>query len=261
MRPKHLPVLLMLAGLVIMAAASGWAPPQPELFVTGACQIAPCGMLEDPARWRAAWWLWSVGLIVLIVGSVMMVRPLPPLRPSSVLLAALAFPMWLVITGVFAILVAFFTSVHGAATVAAVSLLTPALALVAATVKRHAALDPTSTLLLICVPSAVAVRELGARQAAACGAMTPVAVAISAIWLLDEIPDLSTIVAPVLIVIGTLGFALVRDARPALGASVQPRQRTVRAVAESSHSPSLVCSALLPQPEGPHDAPVRPHRV
>lgn len=146
MRPKHLPVLLMLAGLVIMAAASVWAPPQPELFVTGACQIAPCGMLEDPARWGAAWWLWSVGVIALVVGSVLMVRPLPPLRPLSVLLAVLAIPGWLAFTGIVAFLVALFTSVHGAATVAAVSLLTPALALVAAVVKRHRAKSGRLTL-------------------------------------------------------------------------------------------------------------------
>lgn len=131
-----LPALLMLAGLVIMAAASVWAPPQPELIVTGACQIAQCGTLEDPARWRAAWWLWSVGLIALISGSTTVVRPLPPLRTLSVVLAALALPMCLAFTAIVATLVSLFTSVHGAATVAAVSLLTPALALLAAIVKR-----------------------------------------------------------------------------------------------------------------------------
>lgn len=139
MRPKHLPRLLMPAGLVMMAAASVWAPPQPELFVTGACQIAPCGMLEDPARWQAAWWLWTAGVVALVAGTVLVVRPLPSLRPLSVALVVLCIPVWVAFTGIVAVLVALFTSVHGAATVAAVLLLAPALSLFAGAVKRHRA--------------------------------------------------------------------------------------------------------------------------
>lgn len=138
MRPKHLPRLLMPAGLVMMAAASVWAPPQPELFVTGACQIAPCGVLEDSARWQAAW-LWTAGVIALVGGTVLVVRPLPSLRPLSVALVVLSLPVWVAFTGIVAVLVALFTSVHGAATVAAVLLLAPALALFAGAVKRHRA--------------------------------------------------------------------------------------------------------------------------
>ncbi|WP_114906898.1 hypothetical protein [Ornithinimicrobium murale] len=137
MAQKRLLPLLMLAGLVIMATASVWAPAQPELLLTGACNIAPCGMLEDPARWRAAWWLWTVGLIALIAGAVFVVPPLPSIRPLSIVLFFLCSPVWVVFTGIVAVLVSLFTSVHGAATVATVFLLAPALALFAGAVKRH----------------------------------------------------------------------------------------------------------------------------
>lgn len=127
----------MLGGFGIMATASVWAPAQPELLVTGACQIAPCGMLEDPARWRAAWWLWTVGLTALIAGALLVVPPLPAVRPLSIGLIFLCSPVWVVSTGIVAILVSFLTSVHGAATVAAVFLMAPALALFAAAVKKR----------------------------------------------------------------------------------------------------------------------------
>jgi hypothetical protein len=53
--------LLLGVGVALMAAASLWAPPQPELVSGGACNIALCGTLEDPERWRNACWLWLAG--------------------------------------------------------------------------------------------------------------------------------------------------------------------------------------------------------
>lgn len=48
-------------GLVLMVAASIGAPAQPELVNSGgACNVAMCGTLEDPQRWRAAWFVWAL---------------------------------------------------------------------------------------------------------------------------------------------------------------------------------------------------------
>ena len=63
------PRLAVGAGLVAMVAASLWAPAQPELLVTGACNVAECGTLEDPQRWEAAWVVWIVGAVMTLAGT------------------------------------------------------------------------------------------------------------------------------------------------------------------------------------------------
>lgn len=136
-RSSLLPLCLSLIGVAVMVAASLWAPPQPELLNSGAaCQFAPCGTLEDPARSRVAWWVWTGGVAVLIGAVSLLVGPLPRLRPVHAAVAALIAPVWVAVTGVVAVVISLFTSVHGAATVAACGLLIPLLALLAGVAKR-----------------------------------------------------------------------------------------------------------------------------
>jgi len=111
-------VLLGAAGFAVMVVASAWAPLQPELIDTGgACQLAPCGTLEDPERWRRAWWLWSVGALVAAVAAVCV---LAPRRPDSRGVAILVVSVVLVAVPVvvLAFLLSVLTSVHGVATAA-----------------------------------------------------------------------------------------------------------------------------------------------
>lgn len=78
-------VVLTLALLVAWVAALG-APQQPELFGGGgACQFAPCGELEDPARWRSAWLAIATSAALAVAGLVLVAAALParPLRSSS----------------------------------------------------------------------------------------------------------------------------------------------------------------------------------
>lgn len=108
-------------GFAVMVAASAWAPLQPELIDGGAaCQVAPCGALEDPERWRRAWWLWLAGALVASVAAVFVLAPRRPSRRGFLLLVALA-----VLTVVPAAVVVFFlsvlTSVQGVATAAALA--------------------------------------------------------------------------------------------------------------------------------------------
>jgi len=110
--------LLGAAGFAVMVVASAWAPLQPELIDTGgACQLAPCGTLEDPERWRRAWWLWSVGALVAAVAAVCV---LAPRRPDSRGVAILVVSVVLVAVPVvvLAFLLSVLTSVHGVATAA-----------------------------------------------------------------------------------------------------------------------------------------------
>jgi hypothetical protein len=120
----------LVAGVVVMVLASLWAPQQPELLGTGgACQVAPCGTLKDPGRWRAAWWLWTAGFATLVATVPLLTPAVRRPRPLQVVLGLGVAAVWIVATGVAAVLVALFTSAQGAATVAACCLLAPALAL------------------------------------------------------------------------------------------------------------------------------------
>ena len=111
-------VLVAVVGFVVMVTASAWAPLQPELVNSGgACQIAPCGTLEDPERWRQAWWLWLVGALVAAVAASCV---LPPRRVSwrGVLLLVASVVLLVVPVVVLAAMVSLFTSVQGVATAA-----------------------------------------------------------------------------------------------------------------------------------------------
>ncbi|NYE36902.1 membrane associated rhomboid family serine protease [Nocardioides cavernae] len=107
------------SGFLVMSAASVWAPMQPELFPTGAaCQIAPCGTLEDPDRWRAAWFLWLVGALVAAVASAFVLAPRRPGRRDVVLLVASAGLVVLPLA-LASVVLSVLTSVQGVATAAA----------------------------------------------------------------------------------------------------------------------------------------------
>ena len=65
-------------GLAGMVAASIWAPARPELLNTAdACNVAMCGTLEDPQRWRAAWFIWLAGATTALVDTGALARPRP----------------------------------------------------------------------------------------------------------------------------------------------------------------------------------------
>lgn len=123
--------LLLGVGVVLMAAASVWAPAQPELISGGACNVAPCGALEDPERWRAAWWLWLVGAALALPAAAIGVRPSRTPRWSVLLVGVVVVPALLVA----ALAVSLVTSVHGAATVAMVGVLLPVVAAVGSWVR------------------------------------------------------------------------------------------------------------------------------
>ncbi|MFC7358719.1 hypothetical protein [Nocardioides astragali] len=124
------------AGVIAMSVSSLWAPPQPELLQDGgACEISLCGTLEDPARWRAAWWLWAAGLCVLAIAIPLASRP-RRVRPLWVVLAVVTAPGWLVGYAVIAWMVSLWTSVQGAATVFACGVLAPFLSVLTGALKR-----------------------------------------------------------------------------------------------------------------------------
>lgn len=126
----------LIAGVVVMVVASLWAPQQPELTNTGgACQVAPCGTLEDPARWQAAWWLWAAGFALVVIAVPLLTPAARRVRAGQMVRGLALAVIWVIATGVVAVIVAWFTSVHGAATVAACGLLAPALALVTGLVR------------------------------------------------------------------------------------------------------------------------------
>lgn len=111
-------LLVGAVGFAIMAVASVWAPLQPEMIPPGAaCQIAPCGMLEDPDRWRRAWWLWSVGALVAVVAAPFVLAPRRPSWRGVLLLVVCAVLLIAPVAG-FAYVLSLFTSVQGGATVA-----------------------------------------------------------------------------------------------------------------------------------------------
>ena len=127
--------LLLGVGVALMAAASVWAPPQPELVSGGACNVAPCGTLEDPERWRSAWWLWLAGAALALPAAALGVRPSRPPRWPVLLAGVVVVPALLVAVAVGAMVVSLVTSVHGAATLAVVCVLLPAVAVLASWVK------------------------------------------------------------------------------------------------------------------------------
>jgi hypothetical protein len=93
-------------GATLAAAAGLVAPNQPEVFYGGAaCQLAPCGTLEDPARWRAMWWLWGAGAALVATGVVVVVSGLPGDRRPSIpvwrwlLAAGFAAVCWVAVAG------------------------------------------------------------------------------------------------------------------------------------------------------------------
>lgn len=130
--------LLLGVGVALMAAASMWAPPQPELVSGGSCNVAPCGTLEDPRRWRSAWWLWGAGAVVALPATALGVRPSRTPRWPVLLAGVVMVPALLVA----AVVVSLVTSVHGAATLAVVCVLLPAVAVLAGWAKGSRAGKP-----------------------------------------------------------------------------------------------------------------------
>jgi|GEM_PF-6090329 len=136
---------VLVVGLAVMAAASGWAPAQPELIDGGAaCQVAPCGTLEDPSRWRAAWWLWAAGGAALVAAVAVVAPPIRTVRGWQLLGFALAAPVWLLALAPVALVVSWVTSVHGAATVLAWGVVVPVVALLAGLAKTTRKTAPAS---------------------------------------------------------------------------------------------------------------------
>ena len=105
------------AGLLVMVAASAWAPAQPEVWTNGgACEVDLCGVLEDPQRWRVAWILWIIGALATLAATVALARPRPGTALLRVALAALIL-LCLPITAIAAYLVSLGSSAQGFATV------------------------------------------------------------------------------------------------------------------------------------------------
>lgn len=106
------------AGLAVMVVASAWAPLQPELIDTGgACQLAPCGTLEDPDRWRRAWLLWWAGASVAAVAATFVLAPARP-APRDVPRLAVSAVLLVLPLALVPLVLSLLTSVHGVATAA-----------------------------------------------------------------------------------------------------------------------------------------------
>ena len=106
---------VVVLGIVLMVVASVRAPPQPEfLYLGGSCEIAPCGELEDPARWHAAWLVWWPGAVLAVLGAVGAARAMQPPHWAKVLLIAVLAPCWTYMLLFPAYAVSLFTSAHGA---------------------------------------------------------------------------------------------------------------------------------------------------
>ena len=127
--------MLLGAGVALMAAASVWAPAQPELVSGGSCNVAPCGTLEDPGRWRTAWWLWLAGAALALPAAALCVRPSRPSRWPVLLAGVVVVLALLVAVAVVAVVVSLVTSVQGAATLGVVCVLLPVVAVLASWVK------------------------------------------------------------------------------------------------------------------------------
>ncbi|MBS2937244.1 hypothetical protein KDN32_05775 [Nocardioides sp. J2M5] len=111
-------VLVGAAGLAAMVVASAWAPLQPELIDTGgACQLAPCGTLEDPERWRRAWLLWWAGASFAALAGVFVLGPRQP-GPREVLRLVVSAVLLVLPLALVTLVLSVLTSVHGVATAA-----------------------------------------------------------------------------------------------------------------------------------------------
>lgn len=105
------------AGLLVMVAASAWAPAQPEVWTGGgSCEVDLCGVLEDPQRWRVAWILWTIGALATLAATVTLARPRPGTALVRVALAGLVL-LCLPITAIAAYLVSLGSSAQGFSTV------------------------------------------------------------------------------------------------------------------------------------------------
>ncbi len=117
-----------------MTVASIWAPAQPEVFVTGACQIAECGALDDPQRWRVAWVFWMVGAVLTLAAVVVLARPRPDTARFRVAVSVLILISAPVIAFI-AVLVSWASSAQGFATVMWSLVLLPLVALATPTLR------------------------------------------------------------------------------------------------------------------------------
>jgi hypothetical protein len=127
-------------GLAVMVAASIWAPEQPELFVTGACNVAPCGTLEDPQRWRVAWFPWVVGAALTLGATAVLARRRPGTGWQRAALAV-ATVICAPVTAALGAVASLFTSVHGFATVMWTFAALPLAAVLAGTVRSLSSPD------------------------------------------------------------------------------------------------------------------------
>jgi hypothetical protein len=134
------PRLAVGAGFVAMVAASLWAPAQPELLVTGACNVAECGTLEDPQRWRAAWVVWIIGAVMAMGGTVTLVRRGPGTGWQCAALAGVTI-VCLPVTAAVGAMVSLFSSVHGFATVMTMFAVLPLAAVLTGAVQSMATRD------------------------------------------------------------------------------------------------------------------------
>ena len=128
------------AGFAVMVAASLWAPAQPELLATGACNVAECGTLEDPQRWEAAWVVWIVGAGMTLTGTAAFVRRRRGTGWQRVALAAVSV-VCLPVTAAVAAMVSLFSSVHGFATVMTMFVVLPLAAVLTGAVQSMATRD------------------------------------------------------------------------------------------------------------------------
>lgn len=109
---------LLAGGVLVMVVASLVAPPQPELWQDGAsCEVAPCGTLEDPPRYRVAVAVWFVGAAVSTLATPFAVGVGRRPRAVRAALALVASPLLLVGVAAVAFLVSLWTSAPGGWTV------------------------------------------------------------------------------------------------------------------------------------------------
>lgn len=134
-RPAHRARPMAWLGIVTMVVASLVAPPQPELWQDGgACEVAPCGTLEDPPRLALAVAVWAVGAALAVVGTALRAHA----RRTGVLalvMGLLLLPVVLVCLAFMAVLVSLQTSALGGWTVLALGAGLPVVGVVAGQVR------------------------------------------------------------------------------------------------------------------------------
>lgn len=84
--------------------------------MTGACNVAMCGTLEDPQRWRAAWIFWAGGAVISLGATAALTRSRPGSGWRRAAFAALLV-ICLPITAFIGAVVSLATSAQGFATV------------------------------------------------------------------------------------------------------------------------------------------------